>query len=298
MDTEPGVEKTPEPGGGKTWRKHLCWIIPAAVVLLLAGGWFGVRFAVESAVRRSLAAASLRLIGHEVEPEELTCSLLGQELCIEGIRVENPPGYSDGPALEVDLIRVRVNPLAFLLGREAHLKKLTISGIAINVELKRTPFTLAGWLEQIGSREINLAELKRNGAVSERRVGRRKKRSGPRRTKDSVKFRIDELRVEKAAVTLHNYTIVPVKYRTLTLNSYVQKDLGRDVPLTADELAKEIFNRHWEEIRKYLDGWKEKAAAWWKGLFEKKAEKETSPAGPAAPASPAVPVPEAAGKEK
>ena len=273
VGTENPESKTPESGSRKSRRKHLWGIIPAAAVLLLAGGWFGLTFAVEHAVKRCFADTSSRLIGYEAEAE-ISCSLLGQELCIEGIHVENPVGYSQESALEVDLIRVQVNPLAFLFGRVIHLKKLTISGVRINVELKRVPMTLGGWLEQIGSPEINLFELKKNASGSERRAVKRKKRSGPRRTKTPLKFRIDELRVEKGAATLQNYKIIPVELRTLTLRSYVQKDLGRDVPLTADELGRDIFNRHREDIKKYLEDLKDKAAAWWKGLFGKKEEKK------------------------
>lgn len=263
-------------------RKHLLWIVPLALAALLVGGWFGVTLAVESAARRCLADTSVRLLGYEVVPDKLSCSLIDQELCIEGIRVENPPGYSDGPALEVDLIRVRVNPLAFLFDRVIHLKKLTISGVRFNVEMKKTPMDFNDLLKLFRDREINLLELKRNDPVSERRAVKRKKRSRSRRTENPLKFRIDELRVEKVAATLHNYKFVPEKWRKFTLDSYVQKDLGRDVPLTADELAREIFNRHWEDIKKHLKNKMNMAKDWWKGLFGKKPEKETVPARTAA----------------
>ena len=109
--------------------------------MLFAGGWFGVTFAVENTARRCLADASSRLIGQEVEPDEVSCSLAGQELCIRGICVKNPPGYSNKPAILVDLVSVRVNPLAFLFDRVVHLKKLTVSGVRINAELKKRPWT-------------------------------------------------------------------------------------------------------------------------------------------------------------
>ncbi|MBQ7693580.1 MAG: hypothetical protein IJT50_00485 [Lentisphaeria bacterium] len=275
------------PARSGSWRKHLLWIVPAALAVLLVSGWFGVTFAVENTARRCLADASLRLIGQEVEPEKVSCSLIGQELCIEGLCVDNPPGYSqERPAVEVDLIRVRVNPPAFLFEGVVHLKKLTVSGVRINVEMKRSPVTLEGWLEQLSNPEVSLLELKRNGPVSERNAVKREKRSGPRRTKTPLKFRIDELRVENAAAILHNYTLISEARRTLTLKNYVQKDLGRDAPLTADELAREIFNRHWNDIKKYLKDKKDEGVARVKKLFGKKTKKEKTAETPAPPAQP------------
>ena len=300
MDTENREVKTQESGCRKPRRKHLLWIIPASVAVLLAAGWFGVQFAVESAVKRCFADTSSRLIGYEAEAE-ISCSLLGQELCISGISVDNPPDYSDGHALEVDLIRVRVNPLAFLFDRVIHLKKLTISGVRFNVELKRVPLSPDGWLAQLSDPEINLFKLKKDAAPAPVRRARRKKKSGSVRPGERRLFRIDELRVENVRATLNNFRIFPERWRTLTLESYVQKDLGRPEPLSADGLAAEIFRRHRDEIAKYLEDLKDKAAAWWKGLFKKKTKKETTPAPPAAPAPPATPArpeDEAAKKEK
>ena len=276
-----------EPARSGSWRKHLFWIIPAAVVVLFAGGWLGVTFAVENTVRRCLADASSRLIGQEVEPDEVSCSLVLQELCIRGIRVKNPPGYSDQPAIRVDLVSVRVNPLAFLFERVVHLKKLTVSGVRINAELKEVPATLKGWLDQLGNPEINLLELKRSRPVAERRTVRSKKRSGSRKAKKPLKFRLDELRVEKSAVSLSNFdALLFPGWSTFSLDSYEQKDLGREKPLTADELAAEIFNRHWEDIKQYLKDKKDRAAARWKSLFRKKSKKEKPAEIPAPPVQP------------
>ena len=294
MDTENREVKTQESGCRRPRRKHLLWIIPASVAVLLAAGWFGLTFAVEHAVKRCFADTSSRLIGYEAEAE-ISCSLLGQELCISGICVENPPGYSERPALKVDLIRVRVNPLAFLFGRVVHLKKLTVSGVHINAELKRVPLTLDGWLAQLSDPEINLFKLKKNAAPAPVRRARRKKRSGSARPGERQLFRIDELRVENVRATLNNCRIFPERWRTFTLESYVQKDLGRPEPLSADGLAVEIFRRHRDEIAKYLEDRKDQVVAWWKGLFKKKTKKGTAPAQSAAPARPED---EAAKKEK
>ena len=282
-------------------RKHLLLIIPAAVGVLLASGWFGVTFAVENTARRCLADASARLLGQAVKPDEVSFSLVRRELSVRGIRVDNPRGYSQEHALKVERIRIQVDPSALLFKRVVHLKQLTVSGIRVNVELKKTPLGLDGWLDLLSDPEVNLLELKKSTPVSERNTVERKKRSGSRRSKRPLKFRIDELRVERGEASLHNYTIIPERLRTLALKSYAQKDLGRENPLTADELAVEIFRRHWDDIKKYVRDETEKSAARLRLLFKRKSKKEKTSAQPPAPASSAAPVQpenEAAKKQK
>lgn len=257
---EKNVEmKEQKPGCRGFVRKHLRWIIPAAVIVLLAAGWFGAAFAVESIVRKCLADAGRGLVGQEVKPDSVSCSLIKQELCIKGIRVQNPPGYTQPYVFEAKLILVRVKPLFFLFKRVVHLQELRISGIRINAEQKK--------VQQGGFPEINLLELKKAGSVA-RRSAKQAVRSTPRtasksgsvsnrstvqekkakkrRQKESLRFCIDELRVEKAEVSLYNFASPRSSF---TLKSYVQKDLGRgNDGLTAGELAEEIFKRHLKDI--------------------------------------------------
>ena len=240
-------------------REHLFWIIPVAVIVLLAVGWFGATFAVESIVRKCVADAGHRLVGQEVKPDSVSCSLIGQELCIKGIRVQNPRGYTQPYAFEAEFILVRVKPLAFLFKGVVHLQKLTVSGVRINAEQKK--------VEQQGILGINLLELKKAGSASRRSTKQavrstprtasesgsashrgtiREKKGKPRRRKEPLRFCIDELLVEKAEVSLYNFTSPRSSF---SLDSYVQKDLGQEKDgLTAGELAEEIFNRHLRDI--------------------------------------------------
>jgi len=251
--------KEQKPGCRRFVRKHLCWIISVAAIMLLFAGWLGATFAVESIVRKCLADAGHRLLGQEMKPDSVSCSLIGQELCIKGIRVQNPHGYTQPCVFEAELILVRVKPLAFLFKRVVHLRKLTISGVRINVEQKK--------VQPQGIPEINLFELKKAGFASQRSTKQalqstprtasgeetashrspvQKKKVKTRHRKEPLRFCIDELLVEKAVVSLYNFAN---SQSSFTLDSYVQKDLGRGPDgLTAGELAAEIFNRHLKDI--------------------------------------------------
>ena len=210
------------------WLKHLFWIVPAALAVLLAGGWYGVTCAVENAARRCLAEAGYQLFGQGFEPDELSYSLAEQELYIGGIRVKNPRGYlQDRPALRVNLILAQVAPQELLFKRVVHLKKLVLSGIDINVELKRVPLTPDEWRKQLKDPEINLLELKKVPPVSVGELKRRKEFEA-RQSAEPLRFRIDQLCVETGAALLCNFTIFPEKWRTLPLDRYEQKDLGRN----------------------------------------------------------------------
>lgn len=219
-------------------RKHLLWIIPAVLAVLLAGTWFGVTLAVENAARRCFAEASCQLFGGEVRPQDVSYSLSGQELHISGLLVENPPGYSQKPAIRVDLIRAEVAPQDLLFKRVVRLKKLDISGISFNMEVK------IDW-KRLKDSKINLFELEKAASAPG-------KPSGSRRQQEPLRFRIDELHVEEAKASVGHGEAIPVEWRTFTLKTYEQKDLGREKPLTADEIAKEIYRRHCEQI-----------AGWW-----------------------------------
>ena len=257
-------------------RKHLLWIIPA-VLAVLVGGWFGVALAAENAASRCFAEASVQLFGAEVEPEELSYSLAGRELCIRGLLVKNPPGYSQMPAIRVGLIRAEVAPQDLLFKRVIRLKKLTFDDVAINVELKIS-------VRRFEDSEINLHELKQFLSAFAPR-----KRSGSRHPGEPLRFRIDELRVEKGKVFLGNLEgyrsllarrfgiSLSERWTARSLDGYVQQDLGADKPLTADEVAAVIFERHWEDIKNYLEGIKN---GLWEEVRTLMQEKVMLPLGP------------------
>lgn len=232
-----------DPARSGSWRKHLLWIIPAALAVLIVSGWYGVTYAAEKAARRCFAEASCQLFGREVEPQEVSYSLAGQELRISGIRVGNLPGYSPTrPAVEAEHIVAHVAPHELLFKRVIRLEELTFIGLNINAEVKMSLV----WSKQVVDARINLFELKKSGSVA-------------RRPKEPLRFRIDELRVESGKVALTNledfrksvsrYCSLPKRWTARSLDGYAQKGLGVEIPLTADEVAAEILNREWNTIR-------------------------------------------------
>ena len=236
-----------DPVRSGSWRKHLLWIIPAALAVLIVSGWYGVTYAAEKAARRCFAEASCQLFGREVEPQEVSYSLTGQELRIGGIRVDNPPGYSQKrPAVEVGLIVARVAPHELLFKRVIRLKELILIGLDINVEMKMSLV----WSKSVIDARINLFELKNPGPAS-------------RRPGEPLRFRIDELRVESGRVSLSDledfrksvsrYCSLPRRWTGRSLDGYTQKGLGVEIPLTADEAAAEILNREWAGIKLALE---------------------------------------------
>ena len=249
MDTENFGERTSESCCGRPRRKHLFWIVPAMLAALLAGGWFGVTCAVENAARRCFAEASCQLFGREAGPQEVSYSFSGQELRISKVRVDNPPGFSQKrPAVEVGLIVAHVAPQDLLFKRVIRLKELILVGANINAEVKMSPV----WAKRVIDARVNLFELKKNAPASPR-------------PKEPLRFRIDVLRVEKGKVLLGNLEdcrsalagkfgiSLSERWTARSLDGYKQTDLGTDKPLTADEAAAVIFERHREEIIKYFE---------------------------------------------
>jgi len=239
------TNNNPSPRG--SWRKHLLWIIPAVLAVLLVSGWYGVNYAAEKAARRCFAEASCQLFGREVKPREFSFSLARQEVYIRGIRVDNPPGYSQKrPAVEVELIVARLAPFELPSNRVVHLKELILVGVDMNVDVKMSLV----WSKSVVDARVNLLELKKSGSASPK-------------AETPLRFRIDELRVESGKVSLANleefrksvsrYCPLPKRWTARSLDGYVQKGLGAKEPLTADEAAAEILNREWNSISRAFE---------------------------------------------
>ena len=218
----------------------------------------GAKIAVEQSVKNQLVLVGEQLTGRKFETDSVTYHPLFFDLVITGLKMKNPPGYSrNNPAAEINSIRITISPWAILQHR-VHIRKIRIDGVNFYPELKKIPVSLSDWTNIILNPEINLVDIEK---LSEKSSAQ--KESG----KKTLWFlKIDEFTVTN--VTVHFINIkklkkfLPEKYQSmlpdnLSLKSYQQLNLGADGKHTGPMIAKEILNRHLDELKEWYETKKE-----------------------------------------
>ncbi len=286
-DLEQDVRASKEPEATK-WKKKKYILLLLFLFLIVFTGFFAVNKIAEVMIAMQLQQAGQDLLGRELNLDKLSYHMLSQELLLTGVRIENPPGYSnDIPAVSVGQIFVSVAPMDILFKRQIHIKKLHLEELEINPELKKIPLSIADVIQLIIAPEFNLMTL---------RGEMKKQGSSPKKKLKSGKpyfIRVDELLVDQVKVSFVNLRIkiLPEALQiphSFTLPKYEQRNLGQSGDMTINDLIKLVLQRHMDEaktkFKETVDTWVEKLPDnfWGKKireLLEKALQKQNENAG-------------------
>ncbi|HUT44062.1 MAG TPA: AsmA family protein, partial [Desulfobacterales bacterium] len=106
-------------------------IVIVLLILIVAGFYiFG-----ERALKVGVEVAATKALGVGVTIDDVALSLLRGSVGIEGLIVNNPPGYEYDNLLELNSTKVKVN-VGELLGETAHIKDIKLDGINLVIEQK------------------------------------------------------------------------------------------------------------------------------------------------------------------
>ena len=232
------------------------WLVVTVIVLIfLCILVISTKIAVEQCVRNQLVLVGEQLTGRQIETDSVIYYPLFCELIIAGMKVKNPPGYSrENAAIEIKRISVKIAPWA-AIWNPVHIRELHMSGVSLYPELKKIPITSSDGSNLFLSPEINLADFAR--PESQQEMGRN----------TSLWFlKVDDFTVSDVKVHFVNIrklkNILPEKFHdylphVLSLAKYQQLNLGADGKHTGPMIAKEILNRHLDELKQWYETRKE-----------------------------------------
>lgn len=238
----------------------------------------GAKIAVEQSIRNQLMLVGKQITGRDLEIDSVTFHPLFCDLVITGLRLKNPAGYSRmNPAAEVEKIRLKIAPWT-LLNRLVHIREFQIEGIVLYPELKKIPVSVSDWTSLILNPEINLVDLNGGSAPAGG--------TAEQKTDKLWYLRIDDFSVTSARIQFTNIRNFGSKLPSvlgkwlpceLTLKNYRQLNLGADGRHTGEMLAKEIMDRHLDELHAWYEGKKAELSQWVEmkkralgGIFRKK----------------------------
>ena len=227
----------------------------------------GMKIAVEQSVRNQLVLVGEQLTGRQIETDSVIYHPLFCDLIIAGMKVKNPPGYSrENAAIEIKRFSVKITPWA-AIWNPVHIRELHMAGVALYPELKKISGASSNGANLIGNLEINLADFARPESLIERN-----------RNKSLWFLRVDALTVSDVKVHFVNVrelkNILPEKFQdylphVLSLAKYQQLNLGTDGKHTGPMIAKEILNRHLDELKQWYETRKETLTTELKNLSKK-----------------------------
>jgi hypothetical protein len=193
------------------------WIVLLAVVAIGAGASLYAYLSLDAIVKRRIEKLGTSIAGADLTVDDVELSLREGSGRISGIRLENPPGFSDdAPALEIDEIAFRLEP-ASVAERPIVLDEVTIGPPRVNVIVDGSGQSNFGIIDQHA----------RSGPAGAREVGR-------------MPLVIGRLTLAPGSVNVTAPSFLP-NVEAVPLERVVLSDLGsRDAPVTAAEVAQQV----------------------------------------------------------
>ena len=114
--------------------KWLLRIVVALVVLLIVVVVVGL-FVIDGLAKAGLEKGATYALGVETRAEDLSLSLLGGSLRIDGLRVANPPGFTDEELLRSGRFELALRP-ASVFTDTIELEKFELDGLTLAIEQK------------------------------------------------------------------------------------------------------------------------------------------------------------------
>jgi hypothetical protein len=128
-------------------------IVIVLLILIVAGFYiFG-----ERALKVGVEVAATKALGVGVTIDDVALSLLRGSVGIDGLIVNNPPGYEYDNLLELNSTKVKVK-VGELLGETAHIKDIKLDGINLVIEQKGLTNNLNTIIKSMPKEEKQAAE--------------------------------------------------------------------------------------------------------------------------------------------
>ena len=218
--------------------------IAAGAVVLLGGLLLVSKFIVENAVENQLKLVGERMSGQGVEVKRVSYNPLTWALTAEDVRIKNPPGYLNENEIMVRRIHLKIAPWA-LTRNLVHIRELHIRGVTLCPELRKIPTSVQDLFTLILNREFNLWESLRRLSVKTKNDGK---------MPPVWYLKVDTFSVTGVKVHFVNVSTIPLVGPRLPASvelngKYPQTNLGADGKHTGADLAREILDRHLEELK-------------------------------------------------
>jgi len=204
-------------------------IVAVAVLLaLIAGGVFYLFSSLDGIVKSLVEKVGTEVVGSKVSLDKVTLSLADGKAAIAGLRVANPAGYSDKPAISLGVIDVSIDK-GSLTGSPIVIKEIRVAAPTISLEVGPQGTNLQALSDQIRARPT------KSEATAEAKAE-------PAKDKAPTKVVIDRLAIAQGKVELTAAAIPGLSTGgSATLGEIVLTGIGRDSGgATAEQVARKV----------------------------------------------------------
>jgi hypothetical protein len=209
-------------------------IIAVAVLLaLIAGGVFYLFSSLDGIVKSLVEKVGTEVVGSKVSLDKVTLSLADGKAAIAGLRVANPAGYSDKPAISLGAIDVSLDK-GSLTGSPIVIKEIRVAAPTISLEVGPQGTNLQALSDQIRARPT------KSEATAEAKAEPAKDKAA--QDKAPTKVVIDRLAIAQGKVELTAAAIPGLSTGgSATLGEIVLTGIGRDSGgATAEQVARKV----------------------------------------------------------
>lgn len=192
------------------------WILAIAATAIGTGGGLYAYLSLDAIVQRRIEKLGTAIAGAELTVDDVELSLREGSGRIVGLRLENPPGFSGAPALEIDEISFRLEPSS-IEERPIVMDQVAIGAPRVNVIVDGSGQSNFGLIDQHA----------RSAPAGAREVG-------------TIPLVIGHLSVEPGSVNITAPSFLP-NVEAVPLDGVVLSDLGtREQPVTAADVAQRL----------------------------------------------------------
>ena len=122
----------------------------------------------DSFARGRVRTVGARVLGVEVEAQDVHVSILRREIEVRGLKVANPPGFSSAPFIEIGTLTLKISPLSFL-SEQGHITEIRARPVQLWIERQGLSFNYQPILDRLRTRQpIRAAALGWSGPSSVR----------------------------------------------------------------------------------------------------------------------------------
>jgi hypothetical protein len=192
------------------------WILAIAAAAVGTGVGLYAYLSLDAIVERRIEKLGTAIAGADLTVEDVELSLREGSGRIVGLRLENPPGFSGEPALEIDEITFRVEP-ASIAERPIVMDQVAIAAPRVNVIVDGSGQSNFGLIDQHA----------RSAPVEGLEVG-------------TIPLVIGRLSLAPGSVNITAPSFLP-NVEAVPLEGLVLSDLGtREQPVTAADVAQRV----------------------------------------------------------
>ncbi len=197
------------------------------IVFLLVSGLLVLDISLDSIIKEAVEKNISRVIGSSVTVETVNCSVISGNGSVVGIRVLNPEGFSEGPALILGKVYFKVD-----------MGSLSMDLITLS-EIRADSFLIVP--EKNGEGKLNFQVLSQNLKKTNDRKDQEEKTSKIR----MPKFRISEFVLSEGEIDLSG---LGYDSGNLRIPEYRLQNLGGTDGVTPAEVMEEIFSGLFHKI--------------------------------------------------